>query len=87
MTEEKLLPVPVEEEMKEAIQRKLHQTPMNRHNHQDFCSKIDYCQRKIGSLTYITAIAEVAFGVSMFPRFHESIQTLVLVIIMQRTRH
>jgi len=31
MTEEELLPVPDEEEMKEAIQRKLHQTPMNRH--------------------------------------------------------
>ena len=57
------------------------------YNYQDFCSKIDYCQRKIGSLTYITAIAEVAFGVSMFPRFHESIQTLVLIIIMQRTRY
>lgn len=57
------------------------------YNYQDFCSKIDYCQRKIGSLTYITAIAEAAFGVSMFPRFHESIQTLVLIIIMQRTRY
>jgi hypothetical protein len=36
---------------------------------QAFCSEIDHCQRKIGSLTYITVIADIEFRVSRLSRF------------------
>ena len=39
------------------------------YNDQTFRSKIDHCQRKIGTPTYITVFADIAFGVSRLSRF------------------
>jgi hypothetical protein len=80
MTEEELLSVPVEEEMEETIQRKLQQTPMNRHiTTKTFAVKSTTASAR---LDHSRTLPQVLRSLVEFPYSRASTQTLVPIIVM-----
>jgi hypothetical protein len=80
MTEEELLPVPVEEVMEETIQRKLHRAPMNRHiTTKTFAVKSTTANAR---LDHSRTLPQVLRSLLKFPYSRASTQTLVPIIVM-----